>query len=227
MALNTDAVKKIASWPAHWFVDELDDWLFFLQGPRPPVFQYPHNFEKKRLLKLLVFVILTSGIILGITTVTISGIGKTAAVASSYPAIILVTASATLSVVYSVSAKVFRIPITITDTFYVILFMTLPWLPPTALVFALEPIMPNLVVGFLTALWLTFALLMVLIYVGLAVPKIVPNCPAWRCWASIITPVALFVCLIIFVVSAIDLTKNLPNSGDNSPKSQPTASPAR
>jgi hypothetical protein len=193
---------------SHWFVEGLEDWLYFLQGPQPQVFNNPPRFQKKRLFRLVVFAV-SASILLGvIPTVSIEGVSKTpeAITATSTPAIVIMLCAGTLAGVYSVSAKIFRVPITAAQAFYIFSFLTLPWLPSTALVLSLENLLRSRVIGFLISAWLSFTILIVVVYICIGVSR-VAACSKLRCWASIVLPIALVVTLIIWLIEGIDLRR--------------------
>jgi hypothetical protein len=190
-----------------------DDWLRLLGGPDDPPFRVEATFELEwgRLFRLLGVVVFLSGVALGIPTIATEGLRKgfESMVVESKPALFLLMGGAALSAMYSFVfgssffiRKLQCVPMTLRQSFFTMLLMGLPWLPPTALMKGLThtDISSKRIVTFLIIAWFYIAIIGFLYNFYRGVSIIHPRCPRWRILLSIMLPLAVLVALFLLVI---------------------------
>jgi len=180
-----------------WIRQAFSDWLTLLGGPDPSLFESESVTSWKRLWSLLALVVFLSGVGYGVPLVASpSSLLKTVPwliVLNSRPALLFLLGAAALAGIYTyVFAKIFRVPITIKQAFFVILFLGLPWVPITAFILGLENVgVPFYSLIFL--LWIYFVVVILIINFYRGITTICATCPRWRIWGSVIIAVMLVV----------------------------------
>lgn len=180
-------------------IKTLSDWLELLQGPPSSVFREILTAKDwGRLLGLVTLSLTFSGVALGVN-IGLSGLfSPTGALVSPKPLIYLLLTGALLSAVYSVISGLFRIRITLQETFFVLLSLTLPWLPVLIFIDAVR-LLPS------------FPLISLVTLVGTAIVAFkgianfvggvreVSRSPKWRVWLSVLVPLAMIATLIFIM----------------------------
>lgn len=187
---------------SRWVVSALSDWLELLSGPPSSIFtEIVRNEDWKRLLKLLTLVLFLSGLILGLT-VGISGSLTNFAetILVSKHAVVALLIGAFLAIIYNSVAALFGVKISILKSFFVTLSILLPWLPLFALLQMLK--LPQIDFPLIGLVYIfghfIFIKSVANFYLGVVETT---NCVKWRVLASILVPLILVACLIIYMFS--------------------------
>jgi hypothetical protein len=187
-----------------------DDWIRFLAGPSSPPFEANSNFDGEwgRLFRLLGITVFLSGVALGTPTIAAEGLKKgfEIMVLDSKPALLLIMGGACLSVTYTFIfgsmffvPKLRCVPITLRQSFFTLLLLSLPWLPPTALMRGIVH-MSVPFRSFMIIAWFYIAALGIVYNFYRGVSMIHPRCPRWRILLSIVLPILVLLALFFVVV---------------------------
>lgn len=208
---------------AEWFVEGLKDMLHYGGGPLmterfdiKPITSGDWN----RLFRLLVIITFLSGVFLGIPNIFgaqlnageglikgIARIGFDAVVVTSAPCLYMIVGGFALAILYTLCARPCRIRIGLQQSFFIILFITLPWIPAWAFINSLDTIdfIPKGVSSYFILIWYYVAPIPLILNFFLTV-RAATSCSKWSIIGSIaiasIFPLFLFVLLVIYILQA-------------------------
>jgi hypothetical protein len=190
--------KRAALAVEGWIASAFSDWLCLLTGPQCPMFeQAVTSNDWTRLFRLLVLTVFISGIFLTFFSVDPQSLSldlKTIALTSA-PAMWTLIGAAGFAVIYRAFAWIWRIPITLPESFFTILFLGLPWLPLLSIIEAVKykaAIIP--LAGIIYGYGMFFFLGAAIFNFARGIRQI-SKCPAWKVWMSVIVPVVLVIIL--------------------------------
>lgn len=198
LAIQPGSFTAAASSASGFLGTSLTDWLTFLQGPAPPVFDSStaFNAEWKRLIRLCALVLL----LLSVITIAFSlGTGqpgeKWHLLATRTRDLMLVLGvGAVVAVLYAfMLAPLLRIRITFIQTLFALLMLGLPWLPLILFVQALGMVWTN---GLVVGLFLS-ALALVPLYNFCKGVAIIAGCRPRRVMLSLAIPAVLALVVVI------------------------------
>lgn len=189
----------------------LSDWLGLLQGPVEPPFvrnaefqnQWQHLFRLIMLAMIMIMTILTFSY-LGLSTSEKEGILQAFAkntVGQTRYIIFIILIGALLAALYAlITAPLFKVKITIPQTFFTFLFLLLPWIPIVSLVWVLGfvvtdiPLIPFFIIVFI---YLIFPAIIVFRFSqGIS---LVSGSTKRRCLASVAIPFLLLYSLMVWI----------------------------
>ena len=180
-----------------WIRQAFSDWLTLLGGPDPSLFNADLGTSWKRLFSLLALVVFLAGVGYGVPLVaspsTLLKTIPSLIVFNSRPALLFLLGAAALAGIYTyVFAKIFVVPITIKQAFFIILFLGLPWVPITAFMLGLETVgVPFYSLIFL--LWIYFVLIILIVNFYRGISSMCVTCPRWRVFGSVFIAIMLVV----------------------------------
>ncbi|HTH50320.1 MAG TPA: hypothetical protein VL501_00205, partial [Pyrinomonadaceae bacterium] len=188
----------------------LSDWLGLLQGPAEPPFvknsefasQWQYLFRLIMLVLLMVVTVLTFSYI-GLKTSEKEGIIQSFAqntVGQTRYIILTILIGALFAALYALlAAPMFRVKVTIPQSFFTFLFVLLPWVPIVTLVWVagiILPSVPLLPIFILLFLFLVFPAVFLLRFSqGIS---LVSGCSRMRCLASVAIPFVIVYSLMVW-----------------------------
>lgn len=188
-----------------------NDWLNLLQGPSQPPFEADSEFKEPwpHLLRLVTLVL-----VLVTTVLTFSYLGLKAAekeeivkafltntIAQGRLTVMIILVGALFAVLYGLMlAPLFKVKITVQQTFFTFLFVLLPWVPIVTLVWVLGYIVPDLpLIPFFIPIFI-FLFFPFFFVVKFAQAMCLVSKSKWnRCLASIAVPFVIFFALVIWI----------------------------
>jgi hypothetical protein len=197
---ETSRVKGLTRTSLGWIQPGFRDWLYFLEGNCPKAFECIKNGkpEDGRLFRLVLIVVIMSAIAIGAPTLSVKGLASplVAFQEQSGPVVKVLLAGAIAAASYALLiARLCGVPISIQNAFFVILFLGLPWVPPTILVRSLVQTqwyyMPHVLI-----LWYVVAVVGLSFNLYRGVASVVTNCPKWRVGLSILVPLVTILVLV-------------------------------
>ncbi len=195
MADLEKSITELLSIPGRWFYGGLEDITAFLSGPPQGVFKCPPDFKWPRLLRLMAIALLLSGVGLSAGNKFDPGKSYESIIATSPVALMLLTAGIFISLFYAMTvARLCRVKITVTESLFTLLLMSLPWLPLT---FFVRLVGDSLDVGLLVMLWFFVAASMVITNISRGICKLNPACSKLLIWSSVIATLVLFMILLV------------------------------
>lgn len=184
------------------------DWLWLLGGPDKKTFAQPKAFPRPedwtRLVRLMSMVLALAAAATG--GVVLSGnVAVSVAVTESSTLLLALLVGAAIAVPYTyLAAAAFGVPLTVPQVVFSFLLVALPWLP---LVILAKAIIPIALAPFMVfAIYFTGA--MIAMNFAKAVCLLVPRCPRWRVWGSVISTVG--VSLTVWILWAANVVRFLP-----------------
>ncbi len=189
----------------------LSDWLGLLQGPAEPPFvrnaEFQNQWQYLFRLILLVMIMITTVLTfsyLGLSTSAKEDILQDFAkntVGQTRYSIFIILVGALFAALYAlIVAPLFKIKITIPQTFFTFLFLLLPWIPVVVLVCVLGIVLPDIpLLALFMMLFHVFIFPAIIVFRFGQGLSLVSGCSKRRCVASIAIPFVLIYALMIWI----------------------------
>jgi hypothetical protein len=189
----------------------LSDWLGLLQGPAEPPFVRNAEFQNQwqflfRLI-LLVMIMMTTVLTfsyLGLSTSEKEGIIQAFTkntVGQTRYTILTILVGALFSALYAlIAAPLFKVKITIPQTFFTFLFLLLPWIPIVVLVWVFGYVLVSVpLLSFFIAFFIFLIFPAIIVFRFSQGISLVSGCTKRRCLASVAIPFVLFYALMVWI----------------------------
>ena len=201
--------------PTAWLYRAFEDWLGLLEGPKDASFRDQAKFESEwsRLFRLAALVLVLSSA--GLGTPAFAGLGFSleglkkgweSMVLQSRPGLLLILGGSIAAAIYSaffgslvLPRKLQCVPMSFRQSFFTLLLLGLPWLPPLAVLIGLTKtsFLPTIIEAPLLVIAPYTFLLAFSRNFYRGVCTIHPLCSKWRVSISVIVPLAVLTLIII------------------------------
>lgn len=172
------------------------EWLLSLTDqPTDPPFQYKASFddESERIARLIVVVIILSGVILGAWHFIFD---KTATLGIFSTALKIICGAFILALIYKPIAYAFGIPISLRQILFTVLYMILPWLPVLSFIWGTVIATEGTIrVGLILSFYVCF---LYITYNFIKAVQILTRSNRYRIWLSLCIPIVAIIALILF-----------------------------
>lgn len=189
----------------------MNDWLNLLQGPAEPPFTAKSDFQEPwpHLLRLVTLVLILVTVVLTFSYLGLKASEKdeivTAFLANTVTqtrfTVMIILVGALFAVLYALMlAPLFKVRITVPQTFFTFLFVLLPWIPIVTVVWVLGYIVPDIpLMPFFIPIFI-FVLFPFFFVVKFAKALCFVSDSGWgKCLASIALPFLIFFVLVIWI----------------------------
>ncbi|MGB7200749.1 MAG: hypothetical protein WBD16_00625 [Pyrinomonadaceae bacterium] len=189
----------------------LSDWLRLLQGPVEPPFarnaefqnQWQHLFRLIMLVLLMIVTVLTFSY-LGLSTSEKEGILQAFAkntVGQTRYMIFIILIGALFAALYAlIVAPLFKVKITIPQTFFAFLFLLLPWIPIVMLVWVFGYVLADVpLLAFFITIFIFLIFPAIIVFRFSQGISLVSGSTKRRCLASVAIPFLVFYSLMIWI----------------------------